>query len=105
MLELKKTTFQQLTHTLQNQFTLAEVKKHSSLRQMPEFQLNFFIDQAIKKHKMVKLCLLDPKNDEFLVTGYITHNRDKKNYFKLDTSSTSISYLVNLKQIKYVALA
>ncbi|WP_311407166.1 hypothetical protein [Liquorilactobacillus uvarum] len=105
MLELKKTTFQQLTHTLQNQFTLAEVKKHSSLRQMPEFQLSFFIDQAIKKHKMVKLCLLDPKNDEFLVTGYITRNRDKKNYFKLDTSSTSISYLVNLKQIKYVALA
>ncbi|KRM96579.1 hypothetical protein FC19_GL000876 [Liquorilactobacillus aquaticus DSM 21051] len=105
MLELKKTTFQQLTHTLQNQFNLVEVNKTSSFQQMPKFQLNFFIEQASQKHKMIKMCLLDNKNNEFLATGYIACSRSKKNYFKLDSFSTNISYLVNLEQIKYVSLA
>ncbi|GAJ25270.1 hypothetical protein JCM15457_126 [Liquorilactobacillus sucicola DSM 21376 = JCM 15457] len=105
MLELKKTTFQQLTQTLQSQFATAEPKKDSFLQQMPKFQLNFFINQAIQKHSLIKLCLLDTHKNEFFATGYINRSKDKKNYFKLDTLTTNISFLVNLEQIKYLSLA
>ncbi|KRL00707.1 hypothetical protein [Liquorilactobacillus capillatus] len=105
MLELKKTTFQQLTQSLQSQFALTDRKRSSSFQQMPRFQLKLFIDQAIRKHKLIKLYLLDTQNNEFTATGYMSRSKDHQNYFKLATSSTRLLYLINLNQIKYLVLA
>lgn len=105
MLELKKTTLQQITQGIQKQFTSYSRQDFSNCIQMPLFQLNFFINQAIQKHKVISISYKDIYDNEFAATGFISRNKNNKTIFKLDNLGDNLSHLLNINQIKYIKLA
>lgn len=104
MLELKKTTLQQITQSIQKQFSSYRELDFSNCIQMPIFQLNYFISQAIEKHKVISINYKDVYNNEFVATGFISRNKNNKNIFKIDSLGSNLSHLLNISQIKYIKL-
>ncbi|MDN7144372.1 hypothetical protein QS460_00380 [Liquorilactobacillus mali] len=105
MLELKKTTLQQVTQNIQKQFTSYAKQDFSNCIQMPIFQLNYFINQAIQKHKVISISYKDIHDNEFVATGFISRNKNNKTILKLDSLGDNLSHLLNINQIKYIKLA
>ncbi|KRL04709.1 hypothetical protein [Liquorilactobacillus oeni] len=102
---LRKTTLQQTIQAIQEKFNSTFLDENISYQQMPAFQLNFFITQAIQKHKLIKLCFTDHNENKFSATGFINQNKSNKDAYIITDIYGGITHLIMFTQIKNVKAA
>lgn len=104
MLELKKNSLQQISQSIQKQFSIKNEQLLNSNEQMPVFQISFFINQAIEKHKLISVSYTDYNSHVYNSIGFISKNKKNSTIFKLDEIGNNLSHLFNISQIKYIKL-
>ncbi|WP_178196500.1 hypothetical protein [Ligilactobacillus sp. Marseille-Q7487] len=90
--------FDSALNYLENFFVLTP---SSSPKQMPEFQIRFCVQQAIKQNKPVKLHVICPSNQIELISGYLTKGPTNEVFLMQQAHSTRIIFL---NQIHYLQL-
>lgn len=107
MIEIEQNKWLQLpTHFYRQLKTIYQIPAKDFLHpQMPAFQLRFFIHQAFKRNQLITIWLTDQEDNEYPVTGKIKQHLLKQDSFLIKSQESSLTYLANFSQIKYLALA
>lgn len=103
MIEPNRNNWQKFTDNVYHSFILAEPKT-TVHQQMPVFQIEFFLQQAIQKNKTVTIWLKGQDQQEYAVTGKIKASWSQPQKFLL-TDQNSNPVLVASKKIKFLELA
>jgi hypothetical protein len=103
MIELKRNNWQKFTDNVYRSFVLAEPKSIVH-QQMPTFQIEFFLQQAIKKNKAVTIWLKGQNQQEYAATGKIKASRQQPQKFLLINQNLN-PVLVASQKIKFLELA
>lgn len=104
MIDIQQNNWHRFTAVVQK--SLVTIKLNSNFKlhpQMPDFQIELFIQQAIQKNKTITIWLKDALGNEHAITGNLSSSLHQPHTFLL-IDQNKIPTLVAFKNIKFLKL-